>query len=249
MAQRSGPDRIQGREEQCPIDSRAELNSGENCHSYHQIGSIIRWLDDTTTDATSDKLADSTEIEDAVAYDIDSAGDAIKGVPERDGIDAPWAMGRWVSPDSIFQETESEATCVNDSTGLTMTQAVIEFHHKAVYQLLQEFRQWQAHISHGAGANSNGSAPVSSYSAVANTGNESPSNGIHRTNQSSSVRGRKRRSDDGDDGPPSPKRNKNDTPDEAGSRRTLACPFAKKDPLRYRKCFGYTKIWNTSRLK
>jgi hypothetical protein len=248
-ARRSSPGGVRDRKEQHPIASRADMNLDENSQSYDEIGSIIRWLGDTTTHATIDKFADSKETEDVIAYDIDSPEDGARGVPGRDAIAASLAVSKWISSDNISQETGCGTTCIDDSTDLAVTQTLIEFHHRAVSELLQEFRQWQAHRNHTSGTDFNGSASVSGSSAVVNTGNETPSNGIPRTNQGSSTRGRKRRSDDDDEGPPSSKRNKNDTPDEVGSRRTLACPFVKRDPVRYRKCFGYTKLWNTSRVK
>src|ERR1700712_741979 len=112
---RSGPSSIRGWEEQCPIDSKFETHSGQNHSSYDQIGSIIRWLDDTTTGATSDKLADSKESKVAITYDIDSTENKLNDAPDRNGIGASRPTLRSISSDSVCQEIGSETTCIDDS--------------------------------------------------------------------------------------------------------------------------------------
>jgi hypothetical protein len=151
-------------------------------------------------------------------------------------------------------DTQSEASCSEwwglesspDAESAPLSPDTNAFHDKIVVELLQSFREWQDSTIHTSQSNSNEPTLAASSSTASNPTSTTPL--ITPSKEKQLFSGGNKRPSDDDELPPL-KRVKFDPPDEEGCNRALACPFAKNDPVRYRKCFGYAKLWTISRLK
>ena len=166
--------------------------------------------------------------------------------------------------DTSYSDAQSEASSgsdwcslelesASDEESVSLFPASIVCHNKIVLELLESFQEWQRNSVHtsrggpcesGLATNSSTTSSSKTNSSTTSTPSSTPRKDDHSFPES-----KKRLSDDDDDELPPPKRSKFNLSDEEVYHRALACPFAKNDPMRYRKCFGYTKLWTIARLK
>jgi hypothetical protein len=254
----SGPRSRKGCEKGYPLQ-RGESEVPLQNVKAESNDALLRWLAETNTVQGNTEVAACGGLDDFFdMFGPDSSN--IEPFNEYSLEKSPKSLGSSPSSCTSPEETASEASFSSEWWDLgTSTHAsytplspiLKDFHDKTVLEFLQSFRRWLGSIRNHSNGNSNDRAPAASSSMVGSSSSLASSSSSPRMEKQIFSGNNKRPPDEeeeDDDGLPPSKRSKIDLSDES-CHRPLACPFAKNDPVRYRKCFGYTKMGTISRLK
>ncbi|KAF1962040.1 hypothetical protein CC80DRAFT_202569 [Byssothecium circinans] len=204
--------------------NKLETSHAELVRSYQRLQATIRTLGEEDNDAelnTASML--STELNLPL-----SEGDSNEDLdnPSEGSSDVDW-MSEGFGPRTPAQELPHDLCPLVSKTAMMLFVAFSAWRHNNGY-----------HVRGGPSESSDGS-PSHDSSQATNPPSTSCSLGVSNWGSASASQlGQKRRSDD-DEEPPRAQRRAIDS-SLGGKFRLLACPFAKRHPLKHRKCFKYT---------